>query len=147
MLNVIAGVLAKDSTIKIVKKGNDDLHVSNNTIYIKTGEGRKDIPVNISAWGDTAKELQNYKQGDSLHFIGSPNDSQYKNESMDKPITTLGYTVLKIDHDKKLLKEMDTILSNYLEDGKEKKSPDSSKQNSGKNNKDMPKEKEPALEK
>ena len=121
MLNVIAGVVAKDSSIKEVKKGGEKLQVSNNTIYIKTGEGRNDIPVNISAWGETAVEMQKYNKGDSIHFIGAPNDSQYKNDAMDKPITTLGYTVLKIDHDKKLLKEMDTILSKYLEDGKEKK--------------------------
>jgi single-stranded DNA-binding protein len=121
MLNVIAGILAKDPSIKDVKKGNENLQVSNNTIYIKTAEGRSDIPVNISAWGENAVELQKYKKGDSLHFVGAPNDSSYKNESMEKPITTLGYTVLKIDHNKTLLKEMDTLLSKYLEDGKEKK--------------------------
>lgn len=127
MLNLVAGVLAKDPSIKEVKKGDETLLVSNNAIYIKTQEGRADIPVNISGWGDVAKEMQNFKKGSSIHFIGSPNDSQYKNEAMQKPITTLGFTVLKIDHSKELMKEVDQLLSKYLEEGKEKKAEGPSK--------------------
>lgn len=124
MLNVIRGRLAETPEIKQIKKVGEDgkeqsLNVINTNLYIKANKESPDFPVKITAWEDTARELSKYKKGELVDFVGNMKSTTYKPEWSEKEITSIGFNVVKIDHDKKLSKEIDEILSKFQKREKE----------------------------
>lgn len=121
MLNVIVGKLGSDVEIKNINTSKGAMDVANNTVYVRTGENsKKDVPVQVTAWGDQSKELAKYSKGDTLMFVGRAKDVIYKPKGTDAEIVTMGYDIAKIDHDKTILKENDGILRSYINADKEK---------------------------
>lgn len=118
MLHPIAGRLGKDPEVKLVNTKNGETQVSNNTLYLWTnqGEGTKDVPLNITAWGDEAKTLEKYKKGDIIHFVGKPTAITYKPEGLDQELTVLGYEIKKIDENKLILTASNRLLEDFVKD-------------------------------
>lgn len=121
MLSVVCGRLARDPEIRKVtakgKNGKEDreLLVSNNTVFIwngrKTGQ---DVPVDITAWEEMCGELAKYKKGDLIQFVGEVSDTVYTPKNMEKGIVQLGYTILKFDHGKTIIKQSNRLLRAYI---------------------------------
>lgn len=105
--------------VKVKGEGEGEMKVvakvvADTTIYVHPAQGRNGIPVKVTAWGDNAEDLMQYKKGESLHFIGQPSMDSYKHANMDKSIGKMGFTIKMIDHDKTLMKEVDQILRDHM---------------------------------
>lgn len=108
MLNIIAGTIEKKPSLREVNVLGKPKLISNNYLSIES-EGGNHISVPIVAWDGVAEEFLQYDKGDKIHFLGVPNDSIINCEGTF--VTTLGFTILKIDHNMKITLELnDRIL-------------------------------------
>lgn len=112
MLNVLAGRLGHDVNV-INNNGKEYCYA---TIFTWPGDKRygdsvikKDaIPVKVYARNEQAQELAKYGKGDTIQFIGKVENMEFQGKSV------IGFEIKSIDHEKKILKEMNEILNDYI---------------------------------
>jgi len=105
LIHPLSGKLGANPQIKTVNTKEGDRVFCNMTIYVRTQNSKKDIPVQITARDEIARELAKYNKGDYIEFTGEAASVTYKPNTHYKEITVLGYNIIHIDHDKVLLGE------------------------------------------
>ncbi|HEX2926217.1 MAG TPA: hypothetical protein VHP38_08175 [Ruminiclostridium sp.] len=93
---IISGRLARECEIRkgVSPKGRP-YSVMNNCVFVTNKELGRDVPMNITAWGENARFIQeNFKKGDSIQLVAqeTPNDRK----AGDKEFTECIFTVKKI---------------------------------------------------
>ncbi|PYG84332.1 single-stranded DNA-binding protein [Ruminiclostridium sufflavum DSM 19573] len=93
---IISGRLARDCEVKegVSPKGRP-YAVLHNCVFVNNKEYEKNVPMNITAWGENARFLQeNFKKGDSIQLVAqeAPHERKIGNISL----TECAFTVRKI---------------------------------------------------
>lgn len=111
MLNLIAGRLEIQPVLTPAFKGR---FVTKNYLLTEGDEGdTRDARVPVVAWDNIAEEMMGYKKGDLVHLLCVPTDSMMQVNG--NVVSVLGFRVLKIDHNQKILLEVNKKIMEILE--------------------------------
>jgi len=92
----MSGRLARECEVKegVSDKGRP-YSVLNNCVFVNNKELGKDVPMNITAWGENAKFIQdNFKKGDSIQVVAQ--ETPHERKAGDKEFTECIFTVRKV---------------------------------------------------
>jgi Single-stranded DNA-binding protein len=93
---IISGRLAREGEIRegVSPKGKP-YSVMNNCVFVTNKELGRDVPMNITAWGENARFIQeNFKKGDSIQLVAQ--ETPHDRKVDDKEFTECIFTVKKI---------------------------------------------------
>jgi len=93
---IMSGRLARECEVKegVSPKGRP-YAVMNNCVFVNNKELGKDVPMNITAWGENAKFIQeNFKKGDSIQLVAQ--ETPHERKIADKDFTECIFTVRKV---------------------------------------------------
>ena len=121
VLHPVSAIIPISPELKTVSTANGDQKVCNTYVYIDmsggTGDTKKNVPVQISAWGELAEELaNNYKKNDQIQFLGKPTPITYVPDGSSKEYTNTGYKIVYISQDKTLINDYLKLQNQYLSD-------------------------------
>ena len=94
---IVSGRLGRDNEIKEVMAAASGrpYKVLNNCIFVHNKDQQKDVPINITAWGDNAKFIQdNFCKGDSIQIVAQ--ETPHDRKSGEKEYIECVYTVRKV---------------------------------------------------
>ena len=95
-MNIISGRLARDCEVKEgISPKNRPYAVLNNCVFVTNKELGKDVPMNITAWGENAKFIaENFNKGDSIQLVAQ--ETPHDRKVGDKEFIDCIFTVRKI---------------------------------------------------
>lgn len=94
---IISGRLARDCEVKegISPTTGKPYAVLNNCVFVKNKEQGKDVPMNITAWGENAKFIQeNFMKGAGIQLVAQ--ETPHERKDGEKDSTECIFTVKKV---------------------------------------------------
>lgn len=92
---IISGRLARECEVKEGVSKGKSYEVMNNCVFVNNKEHGKNVPMNITAWGENARFIQeNFKKGDSIQLVAQ--ETPHERKVGEKEFTECIFTVRKI---------------------------------------------------
>lgn len=93
---IMSGRLARDCEVRegVSDKGRPYV-VLNNCVFVNNKELGQDVPMNITAWGENARFIQeNFQKGDSIQLVAQ--ETPHNRKVGEKEFTECVFTVRKV---------------------------------------------------
>lgn len=93
---IMSGKLARDCEVREgVSDKSRPYTVLNNCVFVNNKELGQDVPINITAWGENARFIQeNFRKGDSIQLVAQ--ETPHDRKVGDKKFTECVFTVRKV---------------------------------------------------